>query len=71
MYIHRPAFPEPASADGRWLSMGETKNQIAAHLFISPRAVEYHLGKVFAKLGVSSRAQLARHLPASPEKAGS
>ena len=43
---------------------GLSNPQIGARLFISTRTVQYHLGKVFAKLGISSRAQLEQVLPA-------
>jgi DNA-binding CsgD family transcriptional regulator len=46
---------------------GHTSPEIAAQLFLSRRTVEWHLGKVFAKLGINSRKELAAALRADSE----
>jgi DNA-binding CsgD family transcriptional regulator len=37
---------------------GRTNAEIGAELFLSPRTVEWHMGNVFIKLGITSRGQL-------------
>ncbi|WP_155123562.1 MULTISPECIES: helix-turn-helix transcriptional regulator [unclassified Actinoplanes] len=59
-----PAGLTPAEFEvARIVATGVSTRETAARLFLSPKTVEFHLSKVFRKLGVSSRAQLAHVFP--------
>ena len=44
----------------RLVAEGATNKEVAARLFLSPRTIDYHLRKIFTKLGIASRAELTR-----------
>ncbi|HTZ22534.1 MAG TPA: helix-turn-helix transcriptional regulator [Streptosporangiaceae bacterium] len=44
----------------RLAAAGHTSPEIAAALYLSPRTVDWHLRKIFTKLGVSNRRELRR-----------
>jgi len=69
--VHKRITGPPAQLTARETQIarlaggGLSNPQIAAQLFMSPRTVEYHLHKVFAKLAISSRHHLHSALASS------
>ena len=41
------------------VASGATSRQVAAEMFLSPKTIEFHLTRVYRKLGIRSRAELA------------
>ncbi len=56
----------------RLVATGKSNREIAAELYLSIKAIEYHLGNIFAKVGVRSRHQVASRLadPDAPSALG-
>jgi DNA-binding NarL/FixJ family response regulator len=53
----------------RLVARGLSNKEVAAELFLSSKTVQYHLTRVYAKLGIRSRAELAaRNNPGLPQQ---
>ncbi|WP_133907459.1 helix-turn-helix transcriptional regulator [Actinophytocola oryzae] len=59
------SFSDVEQAIARLVAQGMTNRQIATRVKLSPHTVNYHLRVLFRKLGISSRAELVRHVPNS------
>ena len=46
----------------RMVAAGASQKEAAATLYLSPKTIEYHLGKVYRKLGITSGRQLQHRL---------
>ena len=71
--LEREAAPEPAAPESypaglsareaevlRLVATGFTNAEVAERLFLSSRTVDWHLGSIYRKLGIHSRAEATR-----------
>jgi DNA-binding CsgD family transcriptional regulator len=59
------ALSSQEAAVARLAAAGNTHAEIAATMFLSTNTIDYHLRKVFAKFGISSRRQLSERFATS------
>ena len=69
-----PETPEELTTQERAIAelvaAGASNKDVAAELFLSPKTVEAHLTRIYRKLGVNSRTQLARQLQRATTPSG-
>jgi DNA-binding CsgD family transcriptional regulator len=61
-----PELTPQEQAVARLVATGRTNREVAAELLLSVKTVEVHLTRIYAKLGVSSRSQLAALTTGTP-----
>ena len=57
-------LPEAAKGIAGLVALGQTNREVAVSLSLSVRTVESHLGRIYRKLGLRSRTELATRLRA-------
>ena len=63
--VERPRFSDPDELTAQEVRVAEavargmTNREVAAELFLSPKTISYHLGHIYRKLDIHSRAELA------------
>ncbi len=66
----QPDLTPQEQAVARLVATGRTNREVAAELLLSVKTVEVHLTRIYAKLGVSSRSQLAALTTSTPYTPG-
>jgi DNA-binding CsgD family transcriptional regulator len=63
-----PGLTPAEQAVARLVATGRSNRQAAGELYVSVKTVEFHLGNIFAKLGIRSRKDLIARIGARPSQ---